>query len=755
MHLLASALAIALPLAAALHVPPAHARPERDHAGPSVDARVHDARDIGGGGTFRSGLALGRPGERGALVPRPRRHEGGLRKRANRPELVVGRGVEVAVHPHRRPGLDKRNGQGNETIVPLAESVGTYIVPVTVGMPASTYPLQLDLGSTDLLLASSLCGSSCPSPSADNPFYAYSTSFQAVDGNRTSWSATFSDGTVASGFVGRDSIRVGAAGVDGQMFGLINATNLTLSEQEISGIFGLGFPRQSLLARILLADAAASNASTTNGTSSVVSSVSLITSSGSSAASSATASTSATASAVPTYLPSFLESLVRTPEVPYPVFALALAPPPVDADSTATASSSSAAAATSTFAARYSAQTGSLTFGAVSGAYVSNDTRTGRTVADIEWWDVVPFGAPLTNSSNATSADRYGGVNDETATATATTALSTSSAAATVASSNSSATSAPASSSASAAGVRKRDDPSVVLDAFPTSTAGLDDEYYLYWALELANVSMNGTDVGLVSSYAADGVKPIALLDAGTNGIYAPQQDVERLFALVTDAREVANGVWAVPCDADMAMGFSFGGRYVQLQPSHWMYAAVADSTFCLAWPHAIGDDGTGIGWRLGTPFLRNVYTVFSYGINGEQAPLVGFLPLTDTNATSQPTSPTPTSVQASAALTATVDTTLPNYLLPSPSYATPSYAFSRAPAAGATQFIGLANSSAYSVADVEVISTAGASVAVTTSGGGGATTEEHATSGAGRAGEGAGAAGSAFAVVAAVLLAW
>ena len=33
---------------------------------------------------------------------------------------------------------------------------------------------------------------------------------------------------------------------------MINATNLTLAQQEISGILGLGFPRLSVLAHVLL-----------------------------------------------------------------------------------------------------------------------------------------------------------------------------------------------------------------------------------------------------------------------------------------------------------------------------------------------------------------------------------------------------------------------------------------------------------------------------------------------------------------------
>lgn len=66
-------------------------------------------------------------------------------------------------------------------------------------------------------------------------------------------------------------------------------------------------------------------------------------------------------------------------------------------------------------------------------------------------------------------------------------------------------------------------------------------------------------------------------------------------------------------------------GRYVQLQPSEWMYASIASSSFCLAWPvgtvsslsrRAVeadvkGPASDGIDWQLGTPFLKKVYSVF------------------------------------------------------------------------------------------------------------------------------------------------
>lgn len=127
-----------------------------------------------------------------------------------------------------------------------------------------------------------------------------------------------------------------------------------------------------------------------------------------------------------------------------------------------------------------------------------------------------------------------------------------------------------------------------------------------------------------------------------------------------------------------------------------------------------------------------------SYGINGKQAPLVGFLPLESTSVASNSTddynsittstadgnSPTPTSI-AALSLTTTLQTALPNAVLPDPTFPTPTYVYSATPALlqpGAPQYLGLANSSAYEVMDVPVISvdnSAVSSIAVGNNGGG------------------------------------
>ncbi|ORY31663.1 aspartic peptidase domain-containing protein [Naematelia encephala] len=609
--------------------------------------------------------------------PRPRASK--HRRSLSAPEIGIG-GLQLPLHHRSSSALVRRQAStvGNGSITSLATLENTYILPLAIGSPPVSYPLQLDLGSSDLLLASTLCGSACPTSLGprSNPYYDVtkaSTGFMPVNGNQTAWRATFADGTAASGFVAREAVNIAEGQILGQVFGLINSTNLTLSDQQISGILGLGFPRLSLLARALLPDTS-SSASSTNSSS----------------------ASAATPSATSAYLPPLLESLVTLPHLRYPVFALALTAPPINASATTTSSSSASPSPSS----RYSDSVGSLTFGGVSSAFVSESGGSGTTIEDIEWHDVVPFGRSL--SSNSTSTEV------------------TSSTSATSSSSSASTTS-------SSTGTRKRQTDPSQLNGVPTSDYDLGGEEYLYWTLNLHNVSVNGTDLGLQPTYSSEGIPSIALLDVGSNGLSGPQQDVARLFAMIEDARQVTEGQWIVPCTTKMTIGFSFGGRYVQLQPSDWMRAQVAGSSFCTAWPIATAATGDGIDWQLGTPFLKKVYSIFSYGINGEQAPLVGFLPVDDTTSTTSstsnssssssasasassngsstsvdPNSPTPTTI-SDLSLTVTITTTLPNVLLPDPTFATPSYAYSAS--ASSMQYMGLANSSAYEISQVPIIS--------------------------------------------------
>lgn len=603
--------------------------------------------------------------------------------------------------------------------------------------------MQLDTGSADLLIASTLCGKECPAPAKENPYYdMMSSDFKEVNGNTTYWRTRYADQSFASGFVARDQVMIAAHLVDDQAIGLITATNMSLAEQDVSGVLGLGFPRLSTLGRVLLQDSVpspdrnpltATAAAAGVGGSSVSASREASDADASSTAESSLSSgierrqeasgrdTSSTASATSSsapaaagtsassaYMPTLLENLITTPSIPYPAFALALSPP---------LNASQASALTSLKpepTPRYSLDGGSLTLGGVSALYVSEDASTGRTVNDIEWWPVVPFGrANSVSRSNATTVD----VSAMSAQATATegAAAGEPSPSGFQASAGGGADASPSPSTSSSSGSIPNNHGSNLLQdngagsvgipgqrkrGIPMTPDELEAEAYLFWALQLSAVTVNGTGFQLNSTYANLGVPSTALLDVGTNGIYGPEHDVSTLFTGIKDARMVSTGQWAVPCDTKVSLGFKFGesGRSVEIPPQDWIYAAVPESSMCLAWPVAVPPTGDGLDWQLGTPFLKNVYTIFSYGVDGSQPPQIGFLPLHDrANGTA------PMSV---AVPTQTVNTRLPHVLLPAPDFPTPSYAFSTpVPTLGATQNLGLGNASAYASNTVPVVS--------------------------------------------------
>lgn len=499
-----------------------------------------------------------------------------------------------------------------------------------------------------------------------------STSFESIDANGTTFNLTYADGSQASGFLGLE--RIGIRGAEGktvvaedQVVGVVNSTTMDLEALGVSGIVGLGFPRLSVLVRDALGDGTASTTARASATS---------TRSQSTATSSSSEpldSTSAFFSILPietiTPLPtstSASSSLTRRADVPAyfpPLLENLFAHPSINSSSPRlTYPVFSLALANSSDVYSPANSNASITWGGISSAYVrsANDSGTLPTVDDIDWVSVLPF-------ARANQAQ----------------------------------------------------------DTVENATATLENEAYLYWAVPLINISLNGTPISVEPTYnsSSTGVEEsIALFDVGTNGIYAPQQDTVRLFAGIKDARQVSEGTWAVPCDTEMTISFTIGGTEIVLQPSEWIDARVEGSGMCLAWPRVAPSAGDGVDWQLGTPVLRKVVVVFSYGISGEQAPLIGLLGLppaaqgTSSTTASQTASETATSVQNASEIlqhvTKTVATALPNVILHDPSYTTPVYLFTTPPIqAGSLQTAGLANPLVYSVEDLPVVSVPSTSI--------------------------------------------
>ncbi|KAI0049746.1 acid protease [Auriscalpium vulgare] len=199
---------------------------------------------------------------------------------------------------------------------------------------------------------------------------------------------------------------------------------------------------------------------------------------------------------------------------------------------------------------------------------------------------------------------------------------------------------------------------------------------YLQWAIRLSSVKVGATTLTPQPTYQqANSNHSIALVDIGASGIYGPYQDVERIFSLIDGSRIVdTSGQWAIPCDTNLTMTFTFNGQNYTLLPTDYLIGPVSTNLAeCLSWPKASPPSSDGIDWQIGAAFLRTVYTIFSYGISRKEPPMIGFYALQPNNTT--PLAPAALSA-AFSSLSLTVPTNLPNYLLATPTYSTPPYAF-------------------------------------------------------------------------------
>ncbi|EMD34064.1 hypothetical protein CERSUDRAFT_117574 [Gelatoporia subvermispora B] len=199
---------------------------------------------------------------------------------------------------------------------------------------------------------------------------------------------------------------------------------------------------------------------------------------------------------------------------------------------------------------------------------------------------------------------------------------------------------------------------------------------YLQWTIQLSGISVNGSDLTPIPTYPKDTSNhSLALFDVGSPGLYGPYQDVARIYSFIEGSRLVGtDGQWVVPCDASEVMSFRFGQQNFTLQPSDYLIGpASGDPDLCLSWPVALPPSSDGIDWQLGGAFLRTVYSIFSFGIDSKEPPMIGLYPLN--NASAPVESPDAVASFLSSA-SATVATTLPNFVFSTPSFTTPPYAF-------------------------------------------------------------------------------
>ncbi|KAK7051004.1 hypothetical protein VNI00_005116 [Paramarasmius palmivorus] len=211
---------------------------------------------------------------------------------------------------------------------------------------------------------------------------------------------------------------------------------------------------------------------------------------------------------------------------------------------------------------------------------------------------------------------------------------------------------------------------------FPPIGSERNVSSYWQWALPLRGISVNDgvvADVSLSPSYPdITGGFPIAMFDVGTSGVYGPWSDVAKIFESIEESRLVdAGGQWAVPCSTKATITFTFGSQNFTLQPTDYLIGpTTGNPTLCLSWPRAVSPSPDGIDWQLGSPFLRTVYSIFSYGIDTKEPPMIGLYAL---NNSVLPQSQAALSSFFSS-ISVTLPTTLPNFLLPTPTVTVPPY---------------------------------------------------------------------------------
>ncbi|KZT39855.1 acid protease [Sistotremastrum suecicum HHB10207 ss-3] len=160
----------------------------------------------------------------------------------NHPERTPG-AVHLPIYKRTTPSsskLARRSGQSSAIGLGDDEDI-TYNVIVKVG-PVST-PVVLDTGSSDLWVISDACTGNC---TAGVPLYPMS-SFNSSGLDAQLLYGDSQTGTHAFGPIGSDTASVAGLSLPNQFFAAINNTNASVLQTGSAGIFGLGFPINSVI----------------------------------------------------------------------------------------------------------------------------------------------------------------------------------------------------------------------------------------------------------------------------------------------------------------------------------------------------------------------------------------------------------------------------------------------------------------------------------------------------------------------------
>lgn len=112
--------------------------------------------------------------------------------------------------------------------------------------------------------------------------------------------------------------------------------------------------------------------------------------------------------------------------------------------------------------------------------------------------------------------------------------------------------------------------------------------------------------------------KPVAVLDSGFTFPQVPKEVADAFYGKVKGAEySEADGVWILPCNAELNVSFVIGGIKYPIHPldTNINLPSFNDTTICAGIFQPITFDPQGaFDLILGTAFFRNVYTLVNYG---------------------------------------------------------------------------------------------------------------------------------------------
>ncbi|KAF8893613.1 aspartic peptidase domain-containing protein [Infundibulicybe gibba] len=116
----------------------------------------------------------------------------------------------------------------------------------------------------------------------------------------------------------------------------------------------------------------------------------------------------------------------------------------------------------------------------------------------------------------------------------------------------------------------------------------------------------------------------LSVIDTGAPMIQGPKKYVSAIWNAVPGSQPIKEspGVWAFPCSTNVIISLSFGGKEWPIDPKDLNVSRVpgGDGSMCAGRITHLGEPSN---WIIGTPFLKNVYSVFRM-----EPPSIGFAQL-------------------------------------------------------------------------------------------------------------------------------